>query len=47
MKKSKKSDLNQYKSLLVNMLYHTGFKKDAIRKIADIPANDIKKYVVK
>tara|TARA_Y100000590_G_scaffold416919_1_gene516118 strand:+ start:259 stop:402 length:144 start_codon:yes stop_codon:yes gene_type:complete len=47
MAKNKKSDLNPYKSLLVNMLYHTGFKKDAIRKIADIPTDDIKKYVVK
>ena len=47
MAKNKKSDLNPYKSLLVNMLYHTGFKNDAIRKIANIPSNDIKKYVVK
>ena len=47
MAKNKKSDLNPYKSLLVNMLYHTWFKKDAITKIADIPKDYIKKYVVK
>ena len=47
MKNIKKKYLNPYKSLLVNILYHTGFNKDAIRRIAGISLNSIKKYIVK
>ena len=47
MKKNKNSDLNPYKSALVNILYHTGFNNYAIKKIAGIPLSQISKNVVK
>ena len=47
MENNKKESMFYSKSFLVNVLYHVGFNEKAIRKIANVTSEDIKKQVVK
>ena len=47
MKKNNKNTINPTKSFLINVLYHVGFKNDAIQKIANVSTSEIEKQVIK
>tara|TARA_Y100000590_G_scaffold425335_1_gene533213 strand:+ start:474 stop:617 length:144 start_codon:yes stop_codon:yes gene_type:complete len=47
MKKNKKNMMAPTKTFLINVLYHVGFNKKSITKIANISSKDLEDQVIK
>jgi len=47
MKKNKNNTMAPTKTFLINVLYHVGFNKQSIIKIANVSSKDLEDQVIK